>query len=37
MKTANFKAFENDKIQKNEMNYLVGGARGEDILIPPRK
>jgi len=41
MKTANFKAFANDKIQEKELNFLKGGINptspGDDIIIPPQK
>jgi hypothetical protein len=40
MKTVDFKAFAQDKIQENELNYLKGGNVGnpvEDLVHPPKK
>ena len=40
MKTVNFKAFAQDKLQENELNFLKGGNAGnpvEDLLHPPKK
>jgi hypothetical protein len=37
MKTVDFKKFEKDQIQYKQLNFLMGGHEGTDIIVPPRK
>ena len=38
MKTVNFKAFAQDKIQEKQLNFLKGGGNPvEELVHPPRK
>jgi len=40
MKTVNFELFAKDRIEENELNYLLGGimeGSGDDIIVPPSR